>query len=871
MTHGRPSHPPRRLLVVLALCVSVVLPVFAGLGALISPSPAGAATRTDIRADTRTDTQAGTSAGTRPAADTGSAAALTISSVSAAVLTPNTNYVMTGSVLNTGRTPITDVSVRLWLNAEALDVAGLATWAAAGTDDAAGTLVRATSLTAALAPGQSVPFSLTVSGGDLSRRAAFGPRGLAVEVAGDAVGTVPAKPERLTRQRGFVVWDPGQAAPREIGLSMVAPITAPTRPTAGDNAATSGISARQLADWAPGGRLERILAATTDTQIGWVIDPSVLTALTDTVTAAGSTGGTTASNSATTGPAAVTSGVTSGATSGATSGTAKGTAAGAGPAGTPVTPQPAPTVQSTTTPAAGLAQQRLTQLRNGLTGRSVRALAWGDPDVAALAHNGTGRLLAAGQDATLTTTTSILGRAIDHSFAWPVSELADNRTVDLLGRTKNRTIALSVDTLPANTRPGRLQLLSARPDVTALVTDSGLDTAIGDMAGGGTQPVLATQRALAILAAYSAADGAHAGSDGSAALLAALPRNWNPTDPGAMAAGLNLLRSARWVHLESLDAANQAPVTTDSAERATGHGARAYSLDYPSAARARELPLTHVLDVDDSYNEFLTYLPALVEPNPVFLPLRRAALSAVSQNWRSIDQATGEEPWTPAATRQLAAARASLTQAVDAFPRGISVATGSEVNLLTSSGELPVTVSSTLPYPVKLTVTLRPVSGRLSVGSSQQVSLPAAGGQPARANVKVPVSARANGNVDVYAHLAVPGDPEALYTSTEPIRVRVRYNWENRFLAASVVALGLLLVVGLIRTARRGRRDRVPPELVPDPDDIGREVVAEAAPPTDPAPAGPPPTGPAPTDLPPPADPDRSRQTTGRPVSHPSP
>ncbi|MFZ0160607.1 MAG: murein biosynthesis integral membrane protein MurJ, partial [Kineosporiaceae bacterium] len=286
--------------------------------------------------------------------------------------------------------------------------------------------------------------------------------------------------------------------------------------------------------------------------------------------------------------------------------------------------------------------------------------------------------------------------------------------------------------------------------------------------------------------------------------VAALPRGWDPVQPEQMAAGVALLRTVPWIHVERLGVARErtpgpAPVALAD---------QGIAVDSP-------LPAEHVREVRAAYQRLFAFRGALTRLQDTYVPLRRAAFSLVGQGWRSPGVIVS------ARERILAQARAPLVEKVDGLYSGISVATGSPANLLARSGRLPVTVTSTLTQPVNLVLTLRPLSGRLQVGEPQRVSLGAATNGTARANVVMLVNAVASGDVDVVASLSAPGGIEPLVVAPEPIRVRIRHDWEDRGLTVAGGVLGSLLVLGLFRSVRRGRRARVPLESVPDPDDVG--------------------------------------------------
>ncbi len=752
-------------------------------------------------------------------ATTASPLALDLTTVSAPSLTPGSRYTLAGTLRNGGSTPIIGLTVQLRLDWARLDAEGIAAWTGQPDDGWGGTVWQTVQLTRPLAPGAAADFSLSGDSDYLGLprgQDAFGPRGLAVEVTGDSGGG----PQRLAMQRSFVVWDPGTEPAAPVRVAMIAPITPPVRPAETD-AGQPG--PRLTAEWAAGGRLARVLRASADPAIAWAIDPSLLTA---------------AQVAQQAGQASAGAGGVDGATPGtATASPSSPSAIGTGAATPPPTQGPAPSTGPRATPtlpsgaalgAARTAAAWTSALVSGSAGRDVYSLPWGDPDLAALAHAKAIPLLSAGQDAALAASRATFGRPLDYTLAWPVSELADQTTLAMLARTQDRTVLLSRTALSPDTVPGRVAVPGARDDVTALVSDPQLAGAVAAMAGGdGVQPLVGAQRALAVLAAQSvaagsAAEGGASSPDGPG-VVAAIPRGWDPTRPDQMSQGLALLRSAPWIHVEQLGQARGRPPGP-----APG-GPRA-PLDYPQQARAAELPAGHVSSVDTTYRRFLTFLPALHEPDPVFLPLRRMALSLVSQTWRTArPAASGDDAASSGPTPEtLTAARSPLLNQVQGLFDGISVATGSAVNLLTQTGSLPVTVTSTLPYPVDLVLVLRPTSGRLVAGAPEPVFLAAAEAGTVRANALVGVDARANGDVDVIASLRAPGGTEPLVVATEPIRVRVRYDWENRGLLITAGVLGLLLLVGLVRGARRGTA-RIPLDSVPDPDDVGREPHTPAA------------------------------------------
>jgi putative peptidoglycan lipid II flippase len=698
----------------------------------------------------------------------GESVTVALTGASAASLHPGATYTLGGTLRNLSSAPVRSLSVRMRLAWERLDGNAITAWAARSPTDGVGVVWATKAISGVLAPGAAVSFSVAGPADALGLPIVdgFGPRGLAVEVVGDTGDGV----RRLALLRSFVVWDPGGDAV-QTQVSVLAPITPPAEAASSD-AGVAG--AAVLREWGRDGRLSRILTATADPAIGWAVDPSLLTA------------------------AALTQGLT-GAEAAAAGEAGSGTSAASPEASPSADPSPA----AVDPVKAATARAWSEALGSAARDRDVYALPWGDPDLVALARAGAADLLAAAQDDAVSAGRRVFGRDLDHTLALPVDGQVDGATVVMLGRTTGRTIVMSHSALPESTSPeevatGRIALPGVRRDVTALVADYELGAAVAAM--GGTQPLLGTQRVLAELAAHSV--GADAADPPG--VVAALPRGWDPVQPEAMALGVALLRTVPWIHVERLGVARErtpAPAPVALADQGI-------AVDSP-------LPAEHVREVRAAYQRLFAFRGALTRLQDTYAPLRRAALSLVGQGWRSPGVIVS------ARERILAQARAPLVEQVDGLYTGISVATGSPANLLARSGRLPVTVTSTLAQPLNLVLTLRPLSGRLQVGEPQRVSLGAATNGTARANVVMLVNAVASGDVDVVASLSAPGGIEPLVVAPEPIRVRIRHDWEDRGLAVAGGVLGSLLVLGLFRSVRRGRRARVPLESVPDPDDVG--------------------------------------------------
>ena len=148
-------------------------------------------------------------------------------------------------------------------------------------------------------------------------------------------------------------------------------------------------------------------------------------------------------------------------------------------------------------------------------------------------------------------------------------------------------------------------------------------------------------------------------------------------------------------------------------------------------------------------------------------------------------------------TEATAAALESATQVVSA----VAVTSGSQLLLVSSSGSVPITVFNGLDVPVTLRVAMTSRSPIL-VSEGQPVVTIEPGTE---STVKVPVTAVSSGDVNV--SVAVRTEDGSTVAVAETLSVRVRAAWGNTATGVFTLGLAVLLVAGLIRTIKRGRKD----------------------------------------------------------------
>nr|WP_241698279.1 DUF6049 family protein [Flaviflexus huanghaiensis] len=129
----------------------------------------------------------------------------------------------------------------------------------------------------------------------------------------------------------------------------------------------------------------------------------------------------------------------------------------------------------------------------------------------------------------------------------------------------------------------------------------------------------------------------------------------------------------------------------------------------------------------------------------------------------------------------------------------LAVQPSSTVNLISRASEFPVHVTSGLPVPISVAVEMRSDDRRLEFEPVSTVLQP-----NTTKTVGVPVRAIGSGNISTRVDIVGPVG-QVIGTGTE-INIRVRADWENMGTAIIAGAFLIILIVGVVRSARRGTR-----------------------------------------------------------------
>jgi hypothetical protein len=745
--------------------------------------------------------------------------------VSPTALTPTTTLRVHGTVTNTGTSPLTGMFVRLLYRYEALTTrAQLQRWAngaMVGTETPNEPEDGRQIFTAPLPAQGTMPFELTVPAsalGLIRTAQAFGTRGLMVDVNADLPGSGL---QRVGASYTFVVWDPVPTR-QPTRLTVLAPVTS-TLPQ-GD---ASEPSTAALTSMTPRGRLGRLVSTIQGSGISWAVDPALSVAAQraqdpDRTPDTASSNAPADQDPADQDPAgtsppgrAETGGAARASIPGDVSPTSATPTTASLPAATPTAVSPPTATPTTASPTGGPTTSSAgpdeTFPSDALTGAAAAwldSLTWtaatnpplvlpfGDPDLAALAHNGAAELLALARQQGDAVARQVLGAGARSSVAWPADGRADAATVAMLAGSSWQGIVLTASSQPPAspqkaTPPGRSTVTRPGAALAGILADDELSRLLAQLGTAGinrSQATLIQQRLLAELATIT---GEHPAQ--SRPLLVTAPRTWDP-DPAMVEPVLRVLRNVSWVRVQSVDAL--------LAERPSSVP-RSPRLQYPRQARAAELPKDTVDWVMGQMRSLDAIRPVLTAPQLIVPELQQRAVSLTGLAWRRHDGP------------QLDRARKPLQGRVTALHNGVTVLPGSDVNMVSHSGSLTMTVQNRLNQPVRVLLVLKPRSGLLQVGNRKAFTVGTRGNHTA----VIPLRAVGNGEVLVDAALWTSPKGDEPIHQAQPLLIRIHSNWETIGLAIAGGVLGLLVLLGLVRSIRRGRNP-LPPESAPDPEEV---------------------------------------------------
>ena len=664
-----------------------------------------------------------------------------------------------------------------------------------------------------LQPGETTQFSITVPADELPLTSAdrWGPRGIAV--------TLESQGTSVAQDRSILVWESG-ASVTPVRLTTFIPVTASVE----EMAVLAGPHTSQRAKTLTSvhSRVLGLLGMARDS-IVMAVDPALVEALG--VTSADLEKAARNGHSQPSTPDGTPQTPQGDDSSGSSSASPSASANPSAPAAessspTPSSPSTASPSASATAPSSGgktsndVAQLSAALMRAIGTGNLV-ALPWGDSDTAALAHLQRADLI---ETATQRTQESAIVKAgAPASMSWLASSVMDSATVNTLPQSTS-TIITSPDSLPVTdeltyTPSG----LGALGDRAVLIPEQSLSEALAGEPSSKTSNDTsdeASQDGASDQTRQASSSGQTTQAAeldtrqllrGNSAILTrqapglerdivvAMPRQAASTaDPSALKARVAALRSTSWTQSQSLSGLEErARAEVEAVEAGTSGIERSEPSD-DNVTDDNELTTATLAAAGGTASRLQSVASVLSDPAALLGEYTDLEAVVSSATWRA----------KPATCRaQVPAAEAAgtgVTSSLAAVP-------SSTINLISSEAQLPVRITSSLTQDVTVQVYLTSDNKRLQVPRTTTVTVPA----HQQAKVTVPIQAVGSGDVGLTVQV-LAADGTTVGTPTT-VNMRVRADWESRGTGVIVGVLVSIVVIGTVRTVRRGRRTAVTP------------------------------------------------------------
>ena len=738
---------------------------------------------------------------------------LSIDTMTPEVLHSDQDLVLTGSITNgtgqviTGADLVTRVQRSTDVTSESLTK-----WLT-GTDESGLSDPVTIPLGRDLQPGETTQFSITVPADELPLTSAdrWGPRGIAV--------TLESQGTSVAQDRSILVWESG-ASVTPVRLTTFIPVTASVE----EMAVLAGPHTSQRAKTLTSvhSRVLGLLGMAGDNVV-MAVDPALVEALG--VTSADLEKAARNGHSQPSTPDGTPQTPQGDDSSGSSSASPSASANPSAPAAessspTPSSPSTASPSASATAPSSGgktsndVAQLSAALMRAIGTGNLV-ALPWGDSDTAALAHLQRADLI---ETATQRTQESAIVKAgAPASMSWLASSVMDSATVNTLPQSTS-TIITSPDSLPVTDEltytPSGLGALSDR---AVLIPEQSLSEALAGEPSSKTSNDTsdeASQDGASDQARQASSSGQTTQAAeldtrqllrGNSAILTrqapglerdivvAMPRQAASTaDPSALKARVAALRSTSWTQSQSLSGLEErARAEVEAVEAGTSGIERSEPSD-DNVTDDNELTTATLAAAGGTASRLQSVASVLSDPAALLGEYTNLEAVVSSATWRA----------KPATCRaQVPAAEAAgtgVTSSLAAVP-------SSTINLISSEAQLPVRITSSLAQDVTVQVYLTSDNKRLQVPRTTTVTVPA----HQQAKVTVPIQAVGSGDVGLTVQV-LAADGTTVGTPTT-VNMRVRADWESRGTGVIVGVLVSIVVIGTVRTVRRGRRTAVTP------------------------------------------------------------
>ena len=718
---------------------------------------------------------------------------LSIDALAPEVLHTDQDLILTGTITNGTSQAITgaDLVTRVQRSTESTS-RGLSRWLT-GTDESGLSDPVAVPLGHDLQPGGVSQFSITIPAGELPLTSAdqWGPRGVSVALV--------AQDLSLAQDRSILVWDSG-ASVAPVRMTVFLPVTA----SAQEMAVLSGPRTQERSE-ALSRIHSRVLGLVSMAGDGVVaaVDPALVEALGVTTASLEQAARNSGSQPAT--PDGAPQSPQSADPSASSAPSAPSAPSTTGPSASP-----APSPQSGGTATASPSDKKASQASNeviqlsaavarAIHTDSLVALPWGDSDTAALAHlQQTGLIETA---ARRTQESAIVKAGAPTSLTWLASSAADATTVNALPQPASTIITSPESLPPADELTYTPSGLGASGGHAVLIPEQSLS---GALTGENARPTGSDQSTQSVQSAQAAELDTRQLLRSNSAILArqapalerdvvvAMPRQAaSAVQPSVVRERVATLRSVSWARSQPLDALQE---RAQEEVAAVNEGT--------SRIERSELPETVIDDNELSTDTLVaagrtagtlqSISSVLSEPAAVLGDYTDLQAVVSSASWRA-------DPRTRNA--QVPAAEASGTNVTSS----LAAVPSSTINVISSEAQLPVRITSSLSQDVTVQVYLVSNNKRLQVPRTTTVRVPA----HQQAKVTVPIQAVGSGDVGLRVQV-LAADGTTVGTPTT-VHMRVRADWEGRGTGIVVGVLVSIVVIGTVRTVRRGRRTAVTP------------------------------------------------------------
>lgn len=853
--NARLSRPWRRRVRAFAASLaagSAAISMAVGLGG----APASALGFPTTTAQSVAASQSGRIATSRPAATEpqviDSQIGVTIDSLSSEVLTSESELTITGTITNGTDTELSNprLIARMQMT-PSVSTSELSNWLSYDRELQLGRIGNA--LAGVNVPaGKSATFTMTIPASDLPTLGSqeWGPEGMEVAVLDESSGKVLARDRSvLLRDTGTTV-DPTRlttiiplvASPEELRLLQAATITdSKLRPTS-----AGAISGSQAAQATPSEMslttlTERISGILSLAGPGRVIlvDPSLIEAIglrptTPLPSQGSSDSSSSGSGNASSDPSAsssasasANSSANSGGSSGSSSSSSSNSSSSASPSpsdsasasadastsasasaspstSTSPSASPSPTSSSESEESQGedsgvataavlsaLRSRLATAMENG----TLRALPWADVDAGALAHLGEGEFY--GQQVTRGETAAKEWEL--SSGVYLASGPLDQQTLNTLPASQSTVIADPSDLPPAEDlfyTPSGTTVIGER---TVLLPDADLAAAVGGEypsleedspartinptgpQGESLQTQLNDLDSRQLLRADTAILTRQAPNAHRNVVLNVSRETSAKLSPSQLRERLEALNTS-WNTTQDLDAL----LASAAEDEANGDSTERQALP-ESIPQGSEISAEELAQARSEATTLTSMSQSLTDPAAALGTSRDITAISTASAWR-------------AAPQERTAAISQAQGAAEAVRAAITIAPSSTINVISQSADLPLRIDSTLSQEVNVVVRADSNNQRLQAEREVTVTVPANG----QGTAAMPINAVGSGDASLRLFVDTPDGTQIGTPFT--LNARVRADWENLGTGVIAALLAVMLVAGIFRTVRRGRR-----------------------------------------------------------------